>query len=168
MNTPVTENELIERSEAPRVTKEGLLANIKECDFYLHPNSQLMICILTLNNGFTVTGQSACADPANFKRDIGERLAREDAEKKIWAFMGYMLKEEIYRSNKNETFFDRLKTEHSELQDKIIKLLAFINGNVQFEKLSQANKDLLIQQLNSMETYLYILAVRISLINEGK
>lgn len=166
MNNPVTENELIERSAAPRVTKDALLANIKKADFYVHHESCLTICILTLMNGFTVTGQSACADPANFKVDIGERLAREDAEKKIWAFMGYMLKEELYRkdlTNHPNAFLQRMKIEQDELKEKINKLNLFIEGNVQFNELDDANQQLLMMQRAAMRDYETTLAQRIIL-----
>jgi len=90
---PVTENELIERSKAPRVTYEALLDNIVKETFYQH--DLLTICVLDLSNGFTVLGQSACADPANFMEDVGQRLARKDAENKIWMLMGYELKSKV-------------------------------------------------------------------------
>lgn len=79
-----------------RVTLDGLKANIKKVDFYVHPETQLTICIITLQNGFTVTGESACADPAMFNAEIGQRIAQDNAEKKIWPLMGYALKQELY------------------------------------------------------------------------
>lgn len=55
----------------------------------------LTFCVLILRNGFTVTGQSACVDPANFDREIGESIARTEAINKVWPLMGYALKEEL-------------------------------------------------------------------------
>lgn len=52
----------------------------------------LTICILVLQNGFTVVGKSACASPQNFNAEMGRRLAREDAERQIWALEGYQLR----------------------------------------------------------------------------
>ena len=57
--------------------------------------SLLTICVLVLKNGFTVTGESACASPENFNADIGARLAREDAIKKVWALEGYVLRNKL-------------------------------------------------------------------------
>ena len=34
----------------------------------------LTFCVLTLRNGFTVTGESACASPENFDAEIGRNL----------------------------------------------------------------------------------------------
>ena len=81
-----------------RVTLEALKANIVKEDFHVFHGSQLTVCVLTLKNGFTVTGESACADPAMFNAEIGQKIARENAERKIWPLMGYELRSK--RSNK--------------------------------------------------------------------
>lgn len=52
----------------------------------------LTFCVLVLRNGFTVTGESACASPENFDAEIGRRIARENAVAKVWPLMGYHLK----------------------------------------------------------------------------
>lgn len=59
------------------------------------PLDLLTFCVLVLKNGFTVTGQSACADPANYQQDIGERIARQDAVNKIWPLLGYELRTKL-------------------------------------------------------------------------
>lgn len=55
----------------------------------------LTFCVLVLRNGFTVTGQSACADPANFNADMGRKLAREDAIRQCWKLLGFRLRDQI-------------------------------------------------------------------------
>lgn len=55
----------------------------------------LTFCVLVLRNGFTVTGESACASPENFDAEIGRRIARQNAEQKIWPLMGYELKSRL-------------------------------------------------------------------------
>lgn len=55
----------------------------------------LTICILVVKNGFTVIGKSAPADPANYDRALGERLAREDAVRQLWPLMGFALRERL-------------------------------------------------------------------------
>ncbi|WP_409050126.1 Gp49 family protein [Sphaerotilus sp.] len=59
--------------------------------------SLLTFCVLILRNGFTVTGESACASPANFNAEIGRRIARENAVAKIWALMGYALRQRLHQ-----------------------------------------------------------------------
>ena len=80
---------------APRVTPEKIDSVIKAADYYQFPNTTLTVCMLTLANGYHVIGESACADPANFDIELGKRIAREDAKKKIWALEGYLLRSSL-------------------------------------------------------------------------
>ena len=59
--------------------------------------SLLTFCVLVLRNGFTVTGESACASPENFDAELGRKIARQNAVNKIWPLMGYELKERLSR-----------------------------------------------------------------------
>lgn len=56
---------------------------------------RLTFCVLVLRNGFTVTGESACASPENFNTEIGRKVARANAVAKIWPLMGYELKSKL-------------------------------------------------------------------------
>lgn len=56
----------------------------------------LTFCVLVLENGFMVTGESACASPDNYDREIGEAIARRNAVSKIWGHMGYELKTRLH------------------------------------------------------------------------
>lgn len=101
---------------APRVTPGDLEANIGSEHYFTAldgvdghyrggPEAQgvrnaeslslLTFCVLVLKNGFTVTGESACASPENFDAEIGKKIARQNAEQKIWPLMGYALKEKL-------------------------------------------------------------------------
>lgn len=55
----------------------------------------LTFCVLVLKNGFTVTGESACASPENFDAEIGRKVARENAKQKLWPLLGYELKSKL-------------------------------------------------------------------------
>ncbi len=57
--------------------------------------SLLTFCVLVLKNGFTVTGESACASPKNFDAELGRKIARKHAADKIWALEGYALKSQL-------------------------------------------------------------------------
>jgi hypothetical protein len=59
----------------------------------------LTFCVITLKNGFTVTGESACASPENFNEEIGQKIAYDNAVNKIWPLEGYLLKEQLYKEN---------------------------------------------------------------------
>lgn len=97
---------------APRLTPDHIDSKIKAVEYILPrdvckrdngvevfdaplPLQTLTFCILTLENGFTVTGESACASPENFDADIGKKIAYDNAREKIWLLEGYLLKEKL-------------------------------------------------------------------------
>lgn len=80
---------------AARVTPARIEEVIVRTDFYVFPGTTLTVCCLTLANGFTVTGESACASPDNFDTELGQRIARDNARQKIWALEGYALRERL-------------------------------------------------------------------------
>lgn len=60
--------------------------------------SLLTFCVLVLRNGFTVTGESACASRENFNEEIGRKIARQHAVDKIWPLLGFRLRDELAQS----------------------------------------------------------------------
>lgn len=113
----VTEPELQAAAVAPRVTAQHIQDTIASEHYFTALEGALMaeghtdgaayavkdnkslslltFCVLVLKNGFTVTGESACASPENFNPDIGRRLAREHAVSKIWPLEGYVLRNKL-------------------------------------------------------------------------
>lgn len=103
---------------APRVTPADIEANILsehyftagdgyagaaaltvEEDGVIQPPEQLDLltfCVLILQNGYTVTGESACASPENFDAEVGRKIARTNAINKVWPLMGYALKQQLH------------------------------------------------------------------------
>lgn len=82
---------------APRVTPERIQEVQVQREYAVFAGSTLTVCVITLRNGFTVVGKSACASLENFNKDLGERIARADAERQIWALEGYALRERLYQ-----------------------------------------------------------------------
>lgn len=56
---------------------------------------QLTFCVLVLRNGFTVTGESACASPENFDELLGRKIARQNAVGKVWPLLGFRLRDKL-------------------------------------------------------------------------
>ncbi|WP_421991675.1 Gp49 family protein [Roseococcus sp.] len=84
--------------EAGAITKEGetpLEPGTEMGMFIPAPLELLTFCVLVLANGFTVTGQGVCADPANFDAQMGRDLARKDAVNKIWPLLGFELRTKL-------------------------------------------------------------------------
>jgi len=80
---------------APRLTPDLIESKIVREDYYLLTDV-LTVCVLTLENGCTVTGESACASPANYNKEIGDRIARDNAKENIWVLEGYLLKQKLF------------------------------------------------------------------------
>lgn len=83
---------------APRVTPELLEAVIVSEQYHVFPGTTFTACLLTLQNGYTVLGESACASPENFNAELGRKIARENAKNKIWQLEGYLLKQRLHES----------------------------------------------------------------------
>jgi hypothetical protein len=91
------EPELAARAAAPRVTLEQLELAIRSETYTILPSGKVTVCELTLYNGFTVRGESAVVDPANFREDIGRRFSREKAVNKVWELLGFQLQDRLHR-----------------------------------------------------------------------
>ena len=84
---------------APRVTPEDLEAAIAHVEYVKRltfGGSVLRWAVITLHNGFTVTGRpSAAVSPANDDQEVGERVALANAKNEMWPLLGYALKERL-------------------------------------------------------------------------
>lgn len=105
---PTVEEEIKAKGlTAPRITPERIKEVIVSEHYFTaaeaakiggtkpHPLDLLTFCVLVLKNGFTVTGESACASAENFDAEIGKRIAKENAVNKIWMLEGYLLRENL-------------------------------------------------------------------------
>ena len=111
MNDPIQQEIEAKGLTAPRVTPADIEAEIASEHYFTALDgvltgapvdnatadalSLLTFCVLVLRNGFTVTGESACASPENFDAEIGRKVARENAKQKVWPLLGYALKEKL-------------------------------------------------------------------------
>lgn len=79
-----------------KVTLDGIKAKIKGETYLVLPDGRTTLCILDLENGYTIKGLSACVDPAEFDLNLGRKYAFDDAINQIWSLEGYLLAEKIY------------------------------------------------------------------------
>ena len=85
-----------------RITQESIKSRIDGVRYIRPSGTTMTICIIRMVTGFSVTGQSACVDPANFNVSKGEEIAYENAFDKLWELEGYLLAERIYQSTIKE------------------------------------------------------------------
>lgn len=99
MNDLQIEKETKEKGlNAPRITPEHLESVIVSEQYHVFPSTTFTACLLTLKNGYTVLGESACASPENFNADLGRKIARDNAKNKIWSLEGYLFREKLSQS----------------------------------------------------------------------
>ncbi len=63
----------------PCLTREDLIDLIESEDYHVFPDTTVTICCLKLKSGFNVIGKSACMNPENFSKEMGEVYSRADA-----------------------------------------------------------------------------------------
>lgn len=78
---------------APRLSPTDVDAAIRSETFTRLPSGKCLVCEITLQNGFTVRGEASVVRPENFDQEIGEKISRDDARKKIWPLLAYLLQE---------------------------------------------------------------------------
>lgn len=100
---------------APRVSKEDIEAKIAAVHYinagqasaYIEGRDWtgertsidlLTICVLVMQNGFTVVGESACASPENYDKELGEQIAYRKAFDEAWKLEGYLLREHLHQA----------------------------------------------------------------------
>lgn len=91
---------IVSTKMAPRVTEESIKARIGGVTY--HHIDQLTICVITMVNGFHVTGVSAPASAANYDEKVGERYAFDNAFKSLWQLEGYLLRDRLHRETQTE------------------------------------------------------------------
>jgi len=168
MTKAVTEQELAAKAVAPRVTKSDI-ESLKDRITYTTeqcPGGTTSTFVHAFLDGkfFLATGFSACVNAENFDADIGERLARSNAEKhaenKLWELEGYRL---FAKPQQSKNHIERMQAEKHELDTKLNALKAFLSklGTNEAPLLTDEQVNSLELQAEAMEQYSNILGSRI-------
>jgi hypothetical protein len=151
MNKPA-----INVSDLPRVTPNDIENAIKEVSYIRH--GVLTICVLTMQNDFKVTGESACAHPDLYNEELGQSIALGKAKEKLWPLLGYALRDKLH-VELHGNFRTRLEAETQQLHERVGKLRRFL-ASEELLGLQVEDAKLLQQQLPQMEAYLETLHAR--------
>ena len=79
-----------------KVTPESIISKVVGEMYFVLPDGRTTICMLTMKNGYTIKGLSACVDAANFDINMGRKFEFEDAIRQIWPLEGYLLAERLF------------------------------------------------------------------------
>ena len=86
--------------EGNKVNPADIDAVIVNGQYVLLPDGRTTICLLTLDNGYTVRGEASCVDIANYDKATGEKYSLEDAKRKIWPLLGFRLADRLHSGNR--------------------------------------------------------------------
>ena len=123
-----------------KVTREHLGKRIIAADYVVMPDGRTTVCQLTMQNGFTVRGESSCVSVENFNKELGEKYAYEKAFDAAWAFEGYLLAELRHREDRGD------ENQHRDEQEKARRdvLLALM------EMLMVSDTDALLRRVTAL------------------
>ena len=139
-----------------KVTKEFLESEIVDVT-YTRLTGTLTHCAITVKSGFVFTGESACVDESTYNKEIGEKIAYDNAFEKMWMPYGFYLKQK-----NGGDFVFHLQNERDKLAERYKKLEAFLSTD-KFNQLDTQNKELLREQLYAMVKYLSVLNARLDI-----
>jgi Phage protein (N4 Gp49/phage Sf6 gene 66) family len=98
MMTPKQVKEILATMPEGKVTSAFIKAHIARVTFNRQPGTALTQCLICLDNGFVVLGESSCADPAHETDSIGQAVAYDSAFLKLWPLYGFLLAEARYHN----------------------------------------------------------------------
>ena len=81
-----------------KLTVADLNAKISHSTYDLLPDGRTTVCQITLQNGYTVIGTSACVSAAEYNQATGEKYAYDKAFDEIWQLEGYLLRQRRYEA----------------------------------------------------------------------
>ena len=146
-----------------KVTKEDLEHLVARSTItYTNLAGTLTHCMVTLPCGFQVTGESACVDPANYNKELGEEIALKKVITQLWPLEGYLLANDLYRAKQPTSFVSRMVFEQSDLNEKLEKLTKFLD-QPKPDFVEQSQWELMKDQQEAMVSYFNILEKRITL-----
>ena len=93
--------------KAPRVTLVGVHEKVQTVEYvnFTSASGQILCwAVLTLENGFAITGKpSVAVSPENNDIALSRKIAINNAMEEIWELEGYLLKQKLYEGDLNGT-----------------------------------------------------------------
>lgn len=124
-----------------KVTAEALATKIVDVQYVVMPDGRTTICQLTMENGFTVRGESSCVSVENFNAQLGREYSHKNAFDKAWGFEGYLLAEDRHRSlHRGDT--NTLESLQQEARLKLVNELMEILGTDDAARIVETVRDL--------------------------
>ena len=81
-----------------KLTVADLNAKVSHATYDLMPDGRTTVCQITLQNGYSVIGTSACVSRSEYNQALGEKYAYEKAFEQIWQLEGYLLRQRRFEA----------------------------------------------------------------------
>ena len=75
-----------------KLTIDDIKNEIADAGYFIVPDTTTTVCYLTTICGVVVVGKSACIREEDFCEATGRSVAYEDAERQLWALLGFYRK----------------------------------------------------------------------------
>lgn len=101
----MTEDEIklkILKSTAPKVNYEDIEARISDVNYLRFPGTNATICNITVDNKFSVRGESSSVSDDNYDEEVGKHYSYKNAFNELWPLFGFLLAEDIHREKKTK------------------------------------------------------------------
>ncbi len=87
--------QMIESIEYPSMSEKDIYAKVVNKEFALSPSGTMVICEMTMRNGWRFIGKWAPISSENFEIEKGKSRALTDAIKQAWDFEAYLRKDKM-------------------------------------------------------------------------
>jgi hypothetical protein len=78
-----------------KITLDEIKSKITNAE-YMFPDSckRMTIAVVTMENGFAISGQACATNIEDFSKEMGQKVALDDAIKRLWGALTYCSFEE--------------------------------------------------------------------------
>lgn len=73
------------------IMTSDVIKAIKQEQYYTFPDTHIVVCCLSLRNGYHVIGKSYCVDPDLFDEQLSRHVAREEALNQVGTLEEYAM-----------------------------------------------------------------------------
>lgn len=87
--------QVMQSAEYPHMSEKDIYAKIVDKQFQLSPSGTMVLCEVTMRNGWRFIGKWAPLSSENFEVEKGKSRALTDAIKQAWDFEAYLLKDKM-------------------------------------------------------------------------
>ena len=71
---------------------DEMVENAADIQYHHFEGTTTVVCLVTLQNGFSLVGDAACINMSDFDLELGKDIAVHKAKEQLWALEAYLRK----------------------------------------------------------------------------